>query len=695
MRKLGIPPENLQPGRYAGPRFNLVPCVEAKRRPLVLDRDYSLLTQWRVDFNPTTGSEGEIWHLIKFDTNGDAIWQRIEGTTGSSPLLTVTPDAATAPGVSPVEPDGGGDIDFLGAVVAAHNMPIETHTRALNTVNIEVQVGKARTGAPGNKTEAGMVCFDDTAFAVDADGYVTFVAGAGPAFTDINVTNFTGPGTDPVVPVAGVLVFRGAAVAQQGLPVDIHSRAAGALNVEIQAAATNTGAPGNKNKLGLAQFDDTAFSVDADGYVTLTGAGLSLSALTVDAVTGPGVNPVVPTAGGGMTASGMAVAAHSVPVEIRSRAANAYNVEAQVATTVNAAPGNKDDVGMAVFSDDDFTVNTDGFVQLKNPGGPTSGASNLGIKYSGGTFSICAKDGTDLSATNPGYVTLPLVASPGLMKTITLTDNRQFIDSTGVSTVAGMYWGTTSSVGWNKDMPFYIYAIMKDSDDDVAIAIGRSPANEVSYASANIGVSGATVTTNHNSFFLLDVKTGPTTPTVGDYDENPSVLIGSFRMRKVASAANDWTVQALDDTDGIDRFNFGTLWDMPTGVNGATTGTFFQTTTGTQPIFTSQRVNYTMERNGNSAIQHEHNGISTYGAGAGLLRPTNPFSTIQSGDGWMAYRIGFSTDYIANATLNGSDRYFTNIKESGSATAWTNATFASGVGTSASFALRGTVKAFN
>ena len=338
MRKLGIPPENLQPNRYTGPRFALVPCTEAKRRPTVLDRKYSLMTQWRVDFNPTTGSEGEIWQLVKFESNGDATWVRLESTAGSGAVITVTPDAITAPGVSPVDPDGVGDMDILGSIVANHQVPVETHSRALNTLTIEAQVGAAITGAPGNKIDAGMVSFDDTAFAVSAHGYVTFLAGVGAAFTTITVDNVTGPGINPVDPLAGNVTVSGAAVAQQGVPIDVHSRAASAYNIEVQVAATNVGTPASKAKAGVAQFDSTAFAVDTDGYVTLTGSGLSLSSLTVDANTGPGTNPVVPTGAGGMTASGMAVAAHSVPVEIRSRGANAYNVEVQVATTESAAP---------------------------------------------------------------------------------------------------------------------------------------------------------------------------------------------------------------------------------------------------------------------------------------------------------------------------------------------------------------------
>ena len=94
MRKLGIPPENLQPNRYTGPKANLTPCVEAKRRPSVLDRTYPLLTLWRVDSSPTSGSEGEVWQLVKFETNpsGDATWRRIDFSTAGPGFDSITVD---------------------------------------------------------------------------------------------------------------------------------------------------------------------------------------------------------------------------------------------------------------------------------------------------------------------------------------------------------------------------------------------------------------------------------------------------------------------------------------------------------------------------------------------------------------------------------------------------------------------------
>ena len=77
MKKLGVPPENLDPLRYAGPRVNVVPVTGANRRPSIYDRDYPLFTLWRTDSPTSDGSaEGEMWYLSKF-TSGNAIWLQL------------------------------------------------------------------------------------------------------------------------------------------------------------------------------------------------------------------------------------------------------------------------------------------------------------------------------------------------------------------------------------------------------------------------------------------------------------------------------------------------------------------------------------------------------------------------------------------------------------------------------------------
>lgn len=111
--------------------------------------------------------------------------------------------------------------------------------------------------------------------------------GSGTATVQFDIDAATAPGTDPAVPTAGgALTLSGAVVAAHSVPVETHSRAANSANVEVQVASAVTGAPGNKNAAGLAQFDDSIFTVDADGYVSLVGGSLAIDSFSTD-ISGP------------------------------------------------------------------------------------------------------------------------------------------------------------------------------------------------------------------------------------------------------------------------------------------------------------------------------------------------------------------------------------------------------------------------
>ena len=381
MRKLGIPPENLQPNRYTGPKANLTPCVEAKRRPSTLDRTHPLLTMWRVDSSPTSGTEGEVWQLVRFETgSGDATWRRIDFSTAGPGIDSFTVDAVTAPGVNPVEADGAGLVTVGASSVANHTTPIETHSRALNEYQIEIQVASDRTGAPANALDAGICSFDDSAFIVDpATGYVTLAGGLGPAIDSLDVDFNTLPGTDPVVPDgAGVVSLYGNVVANAtnlNSPVATHSRAVNQSHIDVQLSTAIT-VPGDPFDVGLASFDSAVFSVDANGWVSLAGGGLAVDSFQVDAIAGTGVNPVVATAGGLVSVGGGVVANADIPLQSISRAPNEYDLEIQVAKAVTGAPGVKTGAGVATFDDTKFSVNSDGYVTSIG-----SGPGGAGIVY--------------------------------------------------------------------------------------------------------------------------------------------------------------------------------------------------------------------------------------------------------------------------------------------------------------------------
>ena len=91
-------------------------------------------------------------------------------TNGSIVIESFTVDAVTAPGTNPVTPNAG-LVNVGGAVVTAHNVPVETRTRALHTYKVEVQYASAVAATDG--TKVGLAAFDSAHFSVDTSGFVT------------------------------------------------------------------------------------------------------------------------------------------------------------------------------------------------------------------------------------------------------------------------------------------------------------------------------------------------------------------------------------------------------------------------------------------------------------------------------------------------------------------------------------------
>lgn len=92
-----------------------------------------------------------------------------------APAVSFQVQAATPPGVNPVEPTGAGLVNVNGTLVAAHSVPIETHTRALNTLSTEVQIASAVAGSTLNAN--GMSHYNNAHFTVDANGFVSLIGG--------------------------------------------------------------------------------------------------------------------------------------------------------------------------------------------------------------------------------------------------------------------------------------------------------------------------------------------------------------------------------------------------------------------------------------------------------------------------------------------------------------------------------------
>lgn len=540
----GLSPKN--PNRYTGANLYLTTVVTRTRAPTGADyrqpengKIYPTGSLWLVGKNPTTGTEGDLWYLSKIVANV-AYWVMLS-TGAVGPIESFDVDAATAPGVTPVLPTAGGLVTINGAAVANHSIPLETHTRALNEYNVEIQ-------------------------------YAT------------------------------------------------------------SAAATDA------TKSGVSHYNSAQFNVDANGFVSLAGGSEAIDSVGVDATSGTGTNPVLPTALGLITVNGALVAADTNPVRTVSTAPNVYQIQVQKSQALASPDATK--VGMANFNSAQFTVDSDGFVSSINDGASV-GAVNLGITYSGGTFTVRGAQAS-LSASNIAYVTLQSKTA-GNIVTIPVTTNQTFIDDAGASTIIGNLFGLTTGVAAASDIPFFLYAVLNDAENAISFMISRYPNTKVSPVAAKIGKTGSAVADSQGSFFALD------NPTVADYESNPCLCIGSFRM--TMSAADDWTVSALNISDGIGNFQENISFSFIAGQFGAASGKYYYDNGGTAPAFNTNDLSYFVGRDNFLTVSAGFEDCTVAGVGAVTLLLASPYFMSATGVGSAQLKNAASDIFAGTSTI--------------------------------------------
>ncbi len=276
---------------------------------------------------------------ITFTTGANSLSLQVAG--GSTVGKTITGDSGGA--LSPV----GGNWNILGSSPAAGTSPVIT-SGAASTLTVNVQ--KSQAVAATDATKIGLCNFDSSAFDVDANGFVQ-LNGGGIATASFDVQANTGPGTDPVVPTAtGSVIVNGAAVANHSVVLETRSRAANTYNLEIQYATTAAGTDATKS--GVAHFDSTDFSVDANGFVALAGAG---AGQTITGQSGGALSPTL----GNWNVSGASTAAGTSPV-VTSGAASTLTVNVQTSQAIATTDSTK--VGLSNYDRVAFTVDSNGFV---------------------------------------------------------------------------------------------------------------------------------------------------------------------------------------------------------------------------------------------------------------------------------------------------------------------------------------------
>lgn len=277
------------------------------------------------------------------------------------PVVGFTVDAFTGPGTNPVLPDAMGLVTITGGQVAAGTTSnvIRTDSLAANTYTIEIQ--RSQAVASPTVGDNGVCHFNSAQFTVDADGFVSI---SNAATIEIVVDASTPPGTNPVVPDAmGQFTITGGQIAAGSTTnvIRTDSLAANTFTIEIQRSQAVASSTIGDN--GVCHFNSAQFTVDANGFVSITG-GSTVFSIVVDAFTAPGTNPVLPNMSGEITITGGQVAAGTTTNVIRtdSLAANTFTIEIQRSQAV--ASSTVGDNGVSHFDSANFTVDSNGFVSL-------------------------------------------------------------------------------------------------------------------------------------------------------------------------------------------------------------------------------------------------------------------------------------------------------------------------------------------
>lgn len=389
----------------------------------------------------------------------------------------------------------------------------------------------------------------------------------------------------------------------------------------------------------------------------------------VDFNTSPGTDPVLPDSNGEISVLGNVVSNATnlnSPVATHSRALNQYQIDVQLSTALAATPGDAFDAGISSYDNQFFTCDSNGFTAiaerlLQYPIGTTV---NLGISYSTPTFTLNDSQGNSLSATNPAWVVMPDNSTKGLKKVFTITSNYSFEDDSGTSDLTGNLWGTTTSVAWNQDMPFYIYMVINDDNDEITPMIARHTCARLS--ASTIGKPSSAVADGENDFWALDDSI-----TVGDYASNPCVRIGVFRMRKNDAPNDDWTVRTINSYDGIGRTAFGVNYIFAVLQNGATAR--YQSSSGggdTLPTFNSDGYLYNFEEGGWVNVQYNATTVNNTPSGSGDYRLHLPVQARNSdwnrnfgGFAWTDSSVGVGSIIPGSAYYLSSPSQFVTFRD--------------------------------
>ncbi len=419
-------------------------------------------------------------------------------------------------------------------------------------------------------------------------------------------------GTSPVVPLLGQVTFNGATVAAGTNPVRTDGTGANTMTLEVQRSQALSAT--DATKIGLANFDSAAFDVDANGFVQLNGGGIAATSFDIQANTAPGTDPVVPTTAGVVTVNGAAVANHSVVLETRSRAANAYNLEIQYATSAAATDATKS--GVAHFNSTQFSVDASGFVALSGGGqaidsiGTQTGTNPIiptaaglvtinGVTVAAGTNPV-RSDGTGANTMAIEVQISQAIASTDATKIgLSNFNSTQFtVDANGFVSFSGT--GSTQTLTGNSGTATPVannINVVTSNTTVKFVGSGSTLTEDFGLSNLILGSSASSITSaTHNvglgNFSLNALSTGTQNTAVGDQaapllsSGTNNALFGTSAGNFISTSSNNTALGSLSlvtfttgaaSAGSNTAVGFNSLHGLSTGINniclGAQSGT--------------------------------------------------------------------------------------------------------------------------
>lgn len=340
--------------------------------------------------------------------------------------------------------------------------------------------------------------------------WIPFTSGSN-AIVDINVDAATPPGTNPVVPTASAVTITGGQVAAGTTSnvIRTDSLAASTFTIEIQRSQAVASSTIGDN--GVCHFDSGLFTVDANGFVSMTSSPLLNLAVQT------GTSPVTPSSGT-LTFNGATVSAGTHPVRTDGTGAHTVALEVQTSQAIASTDATK--IGLSAFDSARFTVDANGFVSTSGTGvGETiTGDSGGALSPTAGNWNIFG--GTGISTSGSGS---------------TLT-----INSTG----GGFAWvdvtGTSASMVVN-------HGYLADNAGLVTLTLPATAVQFSALAIAGHGAGGWTIAQNANQKIIFG--SSATTTGVGGSLSSTNANDVVFLLAVVGGASTIWMV--LDSIGNI------------------------------------------------------------------------------------------------------------------------------------------------